>query len=60
MPVTKHIVAVNGCIKNKDGKVLMKRHPDRSWEFPGGKVEEDEHLMEVLKQGVYVYVKTVY
>jgi 8-oxo-dGTP diphosphatase len=26
----------------KNGKFLMVKHPKRGWEFPGGKVEEDE------------------
>ena len=31
-----------------DGTILMVRHPDRGWEFPGGHVEEGETPEEAL------------
>lgn len=47
----KAIEAVNVVIVNKDKKVLIaKRKPDKpmpnKWEFPGGKLEENETLRE--------------
>ena len=47
----KAITAVNVIIINKDNKVLIaKRKPNQpmpdKWEFPGGKLEEDETLKE--------------
>ena len=47
----KAIEAVNVVIINKDKKVLIaKRKPDKpmpnKWEFPGGKLEENETLRE--------------
>ena len=31
-----------------DGRILMVRHPDRGWEFPGGHIEEGETPEEAL------------
>lgn len=32
----------------KDGKFLMVYNPKRGWEFPGGKVEEEETLEDAI------------
>ncbi|MBT5282016.1 MAG: NUDIX domain-containing protein, partial [Euryarchaeota archaeon] len=32
----------------RNGTILMVRHPDRGWEFPGGHVEEGETPEEAL------------
>lgn len=46
----KHIVAVNGLIRNSSGQVLMVESPKRGWEFPGGQVEEGESLIQALQR----------
>jgi 8-oxo-dGTP diphosphatase len=42
---------VCGIMKNRDGKFLLglRRQP-KVWEFPGGKLEENESLDECLKR----------
>lgn len=50
-PATVHVVV--GIIRNRTGAVLIARRPDGVhqgglWEFPGGKVEEDESLEAAL------------
>ena len=44
-----------GIMKNKDGKILMGLRPHSKiktgiWEFPGGKLEDDESIVECLKR----------
>lgn len=52
MEFPKHIVAVGGLVTNGKGKVLLMRHPDRGWEFPGGQVNISEDLITALKREV--------
>lgn len=52
MELPEHIVAVEGLISNRKGKVLLVHHPDRGWQFPGGKVELGEDLVTALKREV--------
>ncbi len=33
-----------------DGKFVMVRHPERGWEFPGGKVEEGERPEDAARR----------
>jgi 8-oxo-dGTP diphosphatase len=47
-----HIVAVAALVRNRAGKVLLMRHPQRGWEFPGGQVEPGEDLITALKREV--------
>ena len=51
------IVTVVAAIIRKDGKILITRRPDNVhlaglWEFPGGKVEEDESLESALAREI--------
>ena len=46
-----------GIMKNKDGKILMGLRPHSKiktgiWEFPGGKLEENENIVECYKKNV--------
>ena len=52
MEMPKHIVAVDCLIRDTQNRVLLKRHPERGWEFPGGKVEVGEELIEALVREV--------
>ncbi len=52
MEFPKHIVAVEGLISNRKGKVLLVHNPDRGWQFPGGMVELGEDLVTALKREV--------
>ena len=47
-----HIVTVSGLVQNDEGKILMIKSPDRSWEIPGGRVEAGEPLIDALKREV--------
>lgn len=47
-----HIVTVSGLVENDEGKILMIKSPDRSWEIPGGQVEVGESLIDALKREV--------
>jgi 8-oxo-dGTP diphosphatase len=45
-------VAVTALITNNAGEILIQLSPLRGWEFPGGRVEEGEDLIEALKREV--------
>ncbi len=54
--VTKTIIDVTAALIVKDGKVLAARrgpgkHLEGYWEFPGGKLEEDEAPEDVPRAG---------
>jgi 8-oxo-dGTP diphosphatase len=44
----KHVVAVTALITNNADEVLLQLSPRRGWEFPGGRVEEGEDLIQAL------------
>ena len=46
----KHIIAVGGLVSDKNGEVLLARHPDRGWEIPGGQVNIGEDLHTALQR----------
>ncbi len=48
MKFPQHIVAVGGCITDKDSNILLVLHPERGWEIPGGYVEIGEDLIAAL------------
>lgn len=52
MEMPKHVVAVDCLISDAQNRVLLKRHPQRGWEFPGGKVEVGEDLIGALLREV--------
>lgn len=52
MDIPRHVVAVEGIIADAQNRVLLKRHPQRGWEFPGGKVEVGEDLLTALAREV--------
>lgn len=43
-----HIVSAYGIVRNREGHILLGRHPRRGWEFTGGQVENGENLEEAL------------
>jgi 8-oxo-dGTP pyrophosphatase MutT (NUDIX family) len=53
-------VGIKGLIENTEGKILvlkssLKGHrlpTEAYWDIPGGRIEEDEHLLEVLKREI--------
>jgi 8-oxo-dGTP pyrophosphatase MutT (NUDIX family)/ubiquinone/menaquinone biosynthesis C-methylase UbiE len=48
----RHIAAASGLVSHPDGRVLMVRHFERGWEFPGGQVEEGESLPQALEREI--------
>lgn len=48
----RHILAVSAFTTNDLGQVLMIRNPRRSWEIPGGQVEQGESLHQALLREV--------
>ncbi|MGE5507533.1 MAG: NUDIX hydrolase, partial [Chitinophagales bacterium] len=48
----RHFVAVGALVSNEQGEVLLKRHPVRGWEFPGGRVEQGEDLIDALHREI--------
>ncbi len=50
-------IPVTAAVIEKDGKILIARrkHPfmGHSWEFPGGKLEDNETLEECLKREIH-------
>jgi len=50
---TQNVTVVAAVIRDAEGRVLLTRRPDEShmgglWEFPGGKVDDDEGPAEAL------------
>lgn len=35
-------------VRRKDGSFLMVEHPQRGWELPGGRIEENESSLETV------------
>ncbi len=48
-----HFVSVAGITTNEKNEVLLIKHPQRGWEFPGGMVEPGETLQEALKREIF-------
>jgi 8-oxo-dGTP diphosphatase len=46
------VIAVSCFVTNHEGAVLLVRSVDRSWECPGGKVDEGESLLTGLAREV--------
>jgi 8-oxo-dGTP diphosphatase len=46
------VIAVSCLVTNRDGDVLLVRTVDRSWECPGGKVDEGESMLAGLAREV--------
>ncbi|QKX15689.1 8-oxo-dGTP diphosphatase MutT [Microbulbifer sp. YPW1] len=49
----KHIHVAVGVILGADGRILLAKRPEHlhmggRWEFPGGKVEEDESIQQAM------------
>ena len=47
------VQAANPTSVLQGGKILMVRHPDRGWEFPGGHIEEGETPQEALARELH-------
>jgi 8-oxo-dGTP pyrophosphatase MutT (NUDIX family) len=53
-------VGIKGLIENTDGKILVlksslkdhKMPTEAYWDIPGGRIEEGEHVLEVLKREI--------
>jgi 8-oxo-dGTP diphosphatase len=48
-----HFVSVAGITTNEKNEVLLIKHPQRGWEFPGGMVEPGEN-----RQGRFCTINT--
>ena len=48
-----HIVACGGIVENEKGEVLLVKHINGYWSFPGGQVEIGENLMEALQREIW-------
>ncbi len=48
----RHIVAVMGLVRDRDGRVLLVKSERRGWEPPGGQVELGEDLVTALRREV--------
>ena len=48
-----HFVSVAGITTNEKDEVLLIKHPQRGWEFPGGIVESGETLQQALKREIF-------
>ena len=66
--VIKHIHVAVGVILGTDGRILLAKRPDHlhmggRWEFPGGKVEDDESIQQAmtreLKEELDIEVKAM-
>ncbi|RYY03589.1 MAG: Nudix family hydrolase [Gammaproteobacteria bacterium] len=56
--MSKVVHVAVGVIVGADGNILIAKRPDKThqgglWEFPGGKVEENESLFEALKRELH-------
>lgn len=47
-----HVIAVGALVINTQGMLLLVRHPQRGWEFPGGMAERGESLPVALRREV--------
>lgn len=47
-----HFVSAAGLVYNDQGEILLMRHPNRGWEYPGGMVEPGETLQEALHREI--------
>lgn len=43
-------ISVKGLHTNEDGKVLMVQEDNGKWEFPGGRIQKGEELIECLQR----------
>jgi 8-oxo-dGTP diphosphatase len=45
-----HAISVKGLCMDDDGRILVIREPNGTWELPGGGLEEGEELIDCLKR----------
>lgn len=48
MILPTHIVAVGGVVENEQGEILLVKHNNGEWAYPGGIVEAGENLIDAL------------
>lgn len=47
-----HFVSVAALVLNRKGEILLIKSPKRGWEYPGGKVEPHETLLDALMREI--------
>ena len=48
MILPTHIVAVGGVVENEHGEILLVKHNNGEWAYPGGMVDNGENLIDAL------------
>lgn len=43
-------ISVKGLFVNEEGKALMMQEENGHWDFPGGRIQKDESLIDCLKR----------
>jgi len=52
MILPTHIVAAGGVVENEHGEILLVKHNNGEWAYPGGQVEVGENLIDALAREI--------